>query len=1190
MALFSTDYTPPGVYTETVLNATSASLPPSARIPVLIGEGQQVFTDSNVELHRGSSATADDQVVAENLTSQVNGTTRTFQLSHYPVVTGQGTGTVTNNPSYLTVTSAGIPVVVLSLNGQTGQFTTQTIIPEGTDLEVSYFFKRNDTQVLNENDSFQVPTFATLSIQATLSLSLSIPGALGDNVTVALTLAGTGDGVSDLQAVTGAGTNAISIELRDTNNSIRTLAEVAALITAGIQTASGAYLTVVSGGSSSTAGSVMAATAFTGGAGPNTNTTFKLQQVPVVDGTNGGVVTTDPTKVQATVNGTPVTVTAVDGQTGLVTLASAVPAGATLLFTYFTNTWQDTSDQLPSSNVASIVEVGFGPNRADFVEGVDFTLNGNSIAWGAAVSTAAGTNTAGYASFDATDINTTLVDQKVYLQLCTGSGSAFTLPDVPVDGSGLGVPTDTPSLVSVYVGPDPVTAFTSGAVRVAQLSGASAQVVLYNPVTQGQTVYASYYRSVLNDHEFTVAVKTAATSGQGTYSIEDENEQAIAVAAKGAASVTNANFTNTGIVWPSDFPDLMAAIGAADETVTLTFQNDNLSIVTTPAVQASVTIESSLVFTATTPGTAGNSVTVALLGGGEGAADASAIVVSGDAITVETLMADNETVRTYAEIISLFATYPPSVSGAGVILCTGANGATLTSQATPVAATSLAGGAAAVNTSYANRYRVTTSRTASQAQADGLGLTGGATTPGTANTGEGAVGLSGYLGQTYIDPVTALQFTIVDPASALSYGYTQLPSPSYKFSPGDTLTFTVSRETGFVAGTTIVAIPGLQTDVVSTLGNNVGDTAVISTFSRSDNSPAVGEYYYVTFTTNKQTSDYGLQAFTSAAAAYAAYGQPNNPNNRLSLAIQLLTQNGAGQFACVQVPVVDGTSFASDQSFIDAINSLTTPVPGGGKASVIVPLSTSATVQQALSQFLIKQATPRQKGEAIAFIGFGQYTSTTSAMATAQALANSRVIAVWPNAMGMMVQASPTQAAVELPFTGEFLAAALAGLNLNPSNDVATTLTAQSVTGFTRALQEFDSTTKNSLATAGITVFDSVPGALECRHYKSTDPSNPLTSEPYVTTSGDYIAKAFRKNFKQFVGRKELSTLPSSMEAVGNSLMSGWVNDLIGAYGPTTVVQDSSDPTTFDVTVSYQPMWSALWINITFQVDISLNS
>lgn len=73
---------------------------------------------------------------------------------------------------------------------------------------------------------------------------------------------------------------------------------------------------------------------------------FKTNFVPVVDGSNGGVVTTDPSKVQVLVNGYPVQVTAVDGSTGLYTLAVGVVYGSTLEVTYFTNKYQDTADLL----------------------------------------------------------------------------------------------------------------------------------------------------------------------------------------------------------------------------------------------------------------------------------------------------------------------------------------------------------------------------------------------------------------------------------------------------------------------------------------------------------------------------------------------------------------------------------------------------------------------------------------------------------------------------------------------------------------------------------------------------------------------------------------------------------------------------------------------------------------------------
>jgi hypothetical protein len=57
---------------------------------------------------------------------------------------------------------------------------------------------------------------------------------------------------------------------------------------------------------------------------------------------------------------------------------------------------------------------------------------------------------------------------------------------------------------------------------------------------------------------------------------------------QGFTSVADANFANLGLVWPNSFADPTAKAGAADEVVTLTFQDDDLTTVISPAVQASV--------------------------------------------------------------------------------------------------------------------------------------------------------------------------------------------------------------------------------------------------------------------------------------------------------------------------------------------------------------------------------------------------------------------------------------------------------------------------------------------------------------------------------------------------------------------------------------------------------------------------
>src|SRR5271157_5861754 len=203
MALF-TSYAPPGVYTSVILQTNSAPTLGTARIPVIIGEGQQFFNAANVELFRGSSAVQDDQSVSENISNQVNGLTRYFQTSFYPVVDGTGKGKITNAPSAVQVTAIDpdgniTPVSVISLDGATGLFTTQLIIPSGYELLITYFFKRGDTFVgvggttpynVPEDLLPQVPTAATFLLAPAspsnprVTISLSTPGAAGNLVTI----------------------------------------------------------------------------------------------------------------------------------------------------------------------------------------------------------------------------------------------------------------------------------------------------------------------------------------------------------------------------------------------------------------------------------------------------------------------------------------------------------------------------------------------------------------------------------------------------------------------------------------------------------------------------------------------------------------------------------------------------------------------------------------------------------------------------------------------------------------------------------------------------------------------------------------------------------------------------------------------------------------------------------------------
>ncbi len=458
MALFGS-YAAPGVFTSVVINSGSVSLFGAARIPVIIGEGQQSFTKSNFELFRGSSAVSDVQAVNENLSAQVTGTNDTFVLTYSPVTTipatsGSGTvkGTLTSDPTQIQVLVDNIPATVISLNGSTGSFVLQSIPPVGSNIEVSYYFQLGDTLISNESLAYQIPAFASLTIGSLsspitsyLTVSTTLPGAVGNEVSIALfdstLLSPPSAGVVDAQAVSGYGTNTISINIRKADNTIRTVVDLFNLIESGILTQSAGYLTALAPVGTSTLPTLVASN-LAGGEGPNTNTTFVVSNLPIVDGTGGGVITTAPADITVLVNGAPASVASLDGASGQVTLANPVAFGSTLTISYYTNTYQNTSDLLPASNVASIVQVGLGPDRADFIQNIDYTLGtdtaGNPVInWGANATVVSGTSTTGYTPFGATQITTTLADERVYLRAAgqgNGTTTVFTLQDVPTDG------------------------------------------------------------------------------------------------------------------------------------------------------------------------------------------------------------------------------------------------------------------------------------------------------------------------------------------------------------------------------------------------------------------------------------------------------------------------------------------------------------------------------------------------------------------------------------------------------------------------------------------------------------------------------------------------------------------------------------------------------------------------------------
>lgn len=324
-----------------------------------------------------------------------------------------------------------------------------------------------------------------------------------------------------------------------------------------------------------------------------TRTTFKVKNPRIVDGSNGGVTATLTTQITVTVDGLPATVTAIDGLLGKFTLATAPSLGSQVLVTYYSNTFEDTSDPFPDEeNVVAINQVGNNPNRLDYVNTVDYALANGEIHWGSASTIGIGETTPGGEVFDSSKVITTMVDNYRFMEQAAGTSNGvnktFTISAIPMDGSGRSKPTSNPDLIEAYVGSSVQSAVLAGPVLVTELYEDTRQVVLNTAPSAGQNVYVSYYYNLLSDASYEVINKVAGANPVGKYEVVSTEYGPLALVEEGTHSVADANFVISGITYPDALSDLQVFPGVAvNETITVTFTSTTDYTVTSTNVLGS---------------------------------------------------------------------------------------------------------------------------------------------------------------------------------------------------------------------------------------------------------------------------------------------------------------------------------------------------------------------------------------------------------------------------------------------------------------------------------------------------------------------------------------------------------------------------------------------------------------------------
>lgn len=609
-----TIYAPPGVYTRTLFDNPTSGVLAGVRIPVIIGTGNELLQQQDLEVIRGSSSSVDQQVPQEDETGRAvveitmagqvilgdfNGARRRIQVRNFPITNGDGAGTIATDPSSIFVTINGQPDVVLSVaRADIGVIEISTAPDLGDDVRITYFFKRTDTQITDNVSEQTTPQAAILD------------GAIGnfyeftssDNV---FRVRVDDDQNQDIEAIFPTGSVSAATVVSLINGAAAGTSLVASTYTNNFGLT--AVRLVADGNLLILDGSANAILGFTQNQYTNRNKTYYVFNGPIVDGSNGGITTTDTSRVTVRVNGVQTIPTSVDGRNRAVTLSFAPAVGDTITIQYYFNTWQDTFDYLANINVTAILRCGIVPGNSDFIQGADFILKDDLVVWGTAFLVTPGVTSPGAPAFGPTQVTGLLVDNRWFLaetETVTNdtvtppveSRTQFRLPEQPTTGNGrdtplgqqtfksisnnrVDLPTNNPNLVLAYWGFGIQDAVQRGAVNVTKVEGTI--ITLEDPVPVGAQVWATFWYNIIVDQQYTLTVEVSGPSGIGTYFISDNNGNPIYTPRFGSKGPA---LTGVTIQFPSGSeltPDVHfegGTQGPVEEMVTVTFAEKDATI------------------------------------------------------------------------------------------------------------------------------------------------------------------------------------------------------------------------------------------------------------------------------------------------------------------------------------------------------------------------------------------------------------------------------------------------------------------------------------------------------------------------------------------------------------------------------------------------------------------------------------
>jgi len=443
----------------------------------------------------------------------------------------------------------------------------------------------------------------------------------------------------------------------------------------------------------------------------------------------------------------------------------------------------------------------------------------------------------------------------------------------------------------------------------------------------------------------------------------------------------------------------------------------------------------------------------------------------------------------------------------------------------------------------------------------------------------------GYTGKTYIDPTTGFRVTFSGDTGA----FNPAAGTTVIYDIGDPTVSDATQKLYITAASDNVrVIPGINLTVLTTSGgsvDNTDDTVIINTFNKSGNEPANGDMYYVTF--DKVKTDYTAKFLTNMRDVVKYFG-PMDINNKCTMAANLAFLNGAQAVAIKQIQRVTGGTDGSVQDYIDGIDAFNEPLPNGLRPTLMQALTTNSEVISYLKTSNAIQSSIRYKNERTSIFGFAVGTTPDQVINSVRALKTEKLTPIYPD--GAIVGITDAYGnEVEYVVDGSIIAAAVAGRDVSPVSDIATTLTNSTIVGFKRLYRRLDNVNAALVANAGCTVLEEQTPVIKILFYLTSDTSTALTRNPRIVEVKHFVQQGMRRALDRYIGVKNLPKMRSQVsDSVGAYFKSLKKRELIVDFTGINVSQNVQDPSTLDVEAYYSPVFPLDWIVVTLNLRQSL--